>query len=116
MAHRAAGGFQGQFNDGEVESQLAFWKSIVTTMEERASSRIGISLKKYKENVANEWWSYGENAVKEGRADGLATLKCSKELIEKRIVFEKNVGFITLEMKKFEKSACPLLEKETPIE
>ena len=25
MIHRAKGGFQGQFNDGEVESRLEFW-------------------------------------------------------------------------------------------
>lgn len=115
MAHRAAGGFQGQFNDGEVESQLAFWKTIVTGMEERASSRIGISLKEYKANVVNEWWSYGAQAIKENRADNFATLKCSQELIDKKIIISKNVGSFIPVIKNFEKSACPLLEKMVEV-
>lgn len=82
MFHRAKGRFEGQFEEGEVEAQLALWKTIVRGMEQRNSDRIGIPLEKYKLNVANEWWLWGKQCVKEGAADAVVDIKCTDELIE----------------------------------
>lgn len=84
MGHRASGGFSGQFEMGEVESQLNLWKQIVRDMEQDVSKRMGISLKVYKEKIQNEMWLYDKNAVKENAADDLVIIKCSKELLQEK--------------------------------
>ena len=112
MAHRASGGFQGQFNDGELESQLKLWKGIVDEMERRNYERVGISKAKYKELVKDEWWSDAKTSIKENRADRIIRLKCSKDLVESKIKVKK-IMFIfgmPIESNEFiEVSACPLL-------
>ncbi len=82
MFHRAQGGFEGYFEDGEVESQLALWKAIVRTMEIRNASRMSMSLADYKAKVVYEWWMYGAGAVESKGADELIDIKCTRELIE----------------------------------
>lgn len=84
MFHRARGSFKGYFEDGEVESQLAMWKSIVRKMEKTNSDRIGITLKDYKQKVISEWWMYGEQNITKGALDELVMVKCSYSLIKKR--------------------------------
>lgn len=111
MFHRAKGQFEGQFETGEVETQLAFWKSMMRRIEQRSADRMGISLKKYKAHVVNEYWLEGANAVKAGAADAQIDLSCSKELIEKTvdIVQEDLFGTNT-----FHLSACPLFRNPLP--
>jgi len=74
MIHRARGGFRGQFNDGEVESQLKFWKSYVQRMEKRNADRMSLTLKDYKRLAANEFWCEGENCVKTNFVDAVASI------------------------------------------
>jgi ATP-dependent protease ClpP protease subunit len=105
MFHRAKGRFSGQFEDGEVESQLILWKKIVRSMEQANADRIGISLKTYKQKVVNEWWLYGQENVTKKVADKVVTVACSATLMSdvKTVKIETFLG--PLEMKV---SACPL--------
>lgn len=82
MFHRAAGGIQGAFESGELENRLAYWKSIVLSIEKKNASRIGISIEKYKANVLSEWWIYGKDLISQGVADEIITISCSKELLD----------------------------------
>jgi ATP-dependent protease ClpP protease subunit len=107
MAHRAKGTFSGQFENGELESQLQLFKKIVRTMEQRNANRIGISLKAYKSNVINEWWSYGSQSKKLNIVDKLVSLICSKELINKKRSSTRMT--ILGPMEGPEKSQCPLI-------
>lgn len=107
MAHRAKGGFSGQFEDGEVESQLKLFKSYVRAMELRNAKRIGISLRQYKSKVVNEWWTYGAESVQQNIIDSLVTLACSKELIRKKVPVYQQTMFGLI--KSGESSACPLI-------
>lgn len=84
MFHRARGSFEGYFEDGELESQLAMWKSIVRKMETDNSKRIGITLRDYKEKVVREWWLYGQQAIDKNVADEIRQVKCSYSLIKAR--------------------------------
>lgn len=84
MAHRAKGGFSGQFESGEVESRLRLFKVLVRDMEKKNADRIGISLKDYKAKVVNEWWTYGAESLKQNIVDGIVELSCSKDLIDKK--------------------------------
>lgn len=84
MFHRAAGGFEGYFETGEIESQLKFWKSIVLSMELVNANRLGLPIAEYKQKVVGEYWLYGKDAVQEKAADSLVDLICTPELINKR--------------------------------
>jgi ATP-dependent Clp protease protease subunit len=107
MFHRAKGSFQGQFEDGEVESQLRMFKHMVRTMEQRNANRIGITLEKYKENVKDEWWMYGDENLSSGAADKSSDIVCSPELIAAQETKTQDTLFgpVTQTV-----SACPLMQ------
>lgn len=84
MFHRAAGGFEGYFNDGKVEEQLRLWKNIVQEFEETNAKRLKMDIKDYKLRVISEYWLYGKEAVQKNAADEVVDLLCSVNLINKR--------------------------------
>lgn len=106
MFHRAKGGFQGQFENGEVESRLNYAKAIVRAMEERNSSRMGMDLPSYKDFVKDELWIYGESNIAWQSADEVVDISCSKQLIEQRVNGTVDFMFGTAEV---QFSGCPLL-------
>lgn len=106
MFHRARGGVKGQFEDGELESRLKLWKTIVRKSEKIQSKRIGITLKEYKKRIVNEWWLVGDEAVEQNVVDEMAVVKCSAKLSKQFI--EENVRTI-FGSYKAKKSKCPLL-------
>lgn len=107
MFHRAAGGFQGQFETGEVESRLEMAKQIVLSMENTNASRMSLTLKSYKDLVVNEYWLYGANAVTKKAADSIIQLTCSEELIDKKI---NSVVYTFFGPVQLEFSSCPLFK------
>lgn len=110
MGHRAKGGFEGQFENGEIESQLALWKKIVRSMEEFLAEKMGISLEKYKEKTKDEMWLYGKEAVSENAADDVVQIICSPELIKQVISVETTTMTLFGPMsKKSTYSGCPLI-------
>jgi ATP-dependent protease ClpP protease subunit len=108
MFHRASGGIQGQFEDGELESRLNLYKKIVRGMEQTNADRMQMSLELYKLLVKDELWITGGQSVGDGAADEVITLVCSQELINSKIdesfsimgLFEIDVSF----------SGCPLIK------
>ncbi len=106
MAHRASGGFQGQFEEGELESRLRLSKAVVRSMEQQNANRIGISLKSYKQKVVNEWWTYGTESLQQNVVDQLVSLKCSDNLLNKKQ--KSTINTILGPMEGPESSACPL--------
>lgn len=106
MFHRAQGGFEGQFETGELESQLELWKKIVRNMESRNALRVGLSLEAYKAKVVNEWWLYGNDNIEQNAADAIVSLECSQQLIEKRTVSVQQSFFGSLNLTY---SNCPLI-------
>ena len=104
MIHRARGGFQGHFNDGEVESQLKLWKSIVTKMEKKNASRMGYSYKEYQSLAANEFWCQGDECVKNRFVDNIINIRCTSKLLQSkypiRSRFGGTAGYV---------SGCPLI-------
>ena len=107
MFHRARGGVQGQFENGELESRLKLWKTIVRKMEEMQAKRIDISLAEYKTRRVNEWWLYGDDTVKENVADSVTAIKCTAKLSSQKTKKEVRTFFGT---RKVEKSGCPLVQ------
>jgi ATP-dependent protease ClpP protease subunit len=84
MFHRAAGTVSGQFETGELESQLELAKQMVRRMERINASRLGITLAEYKAKVVNQYWLTAEQAIADKAADKIIDLVCSQELIDKR--------------------------------
>ena len=113
MAHRAKGSFRGQFNSGEVESQLKLWTGIVTNMEITASTRIGISLLEYKTKIKDEWWTTAKESIKENVADEVVQMVCTHELVDKKIVEEHRNMFGAVRVTF---SSCPLFQFPLSIE
>jgi ATP-dependent protease ClpP protease subunit len=113
MFHRARGSMSGQFEDGELESRLDFFKKVVRNMEQVNASRIGITLADYKAKVINEWWIYGAEAVQQKVADAVAVIKCSPQLIEKESVedIQSMFGSISVAF-----SGCPLIRVPIRVE
>lgn len=99
MIHRAKGMFIGQFNDGEVESQLKLWKGIVSTMEIRNAKRMNYSLKEYRKRSKDEWWCSNKNCLDQRFVDEIVKMKCSKYLTREKIRANEHYYY----------SACPLI-------
>lgn len=105
MFHRARGGFQGQFEDGELESKLRLWKKIVRSMEQMQADRIGITLADYKEKRKDEWWLYGDENTKANVSDELVVVTCSSKLSKQKykVTYQTFFGEQTVEY-----SRCPM--------
>lgn len=113
MFHRARGSFQGQFEDGEVESQLAYSKSMVRKMEVTNSTRMQMSLADYKAAVVNELWLFGADNVTKKAADDVVTIACTDSIIVKKEI--QTIQFLGLTMD-ISLSACPLIKTGTPVD
>lgn len=105
MFHRAAGGFSGQFEDGEVETRLMMAKSIVRSMELVNANRMQMSLDTYKGLVVRELWLYSNQAIAYRAADRLVDIACTRELIESNEKLTINVFIFSVELVF---SKCPL--------
>ena len=80
MAHRATvGGVGGQI-PGEFLTAAANLLRLVTKMEEANAKRLRISLDQYTQLVKDEYWVDGEDAVRQGAADELASISCDDSL------------------------------------
>lgn len=110
MFHRAKGGVSGQFETGELESRLAFYKNIVRSMEQRSANRMSMPLSEYKAKVKDELWLVAKEAVAQKAADAIVAIECSQELID-----AKTAGFVQVFIFqiKVEYSGCPLLRTAT---
>ena len=106
MFHRAQGGFEGYFEDGEVESRLAMAKAIVRILESTNAKRIGISLADYKAKVVGEWWSVGADAVTAGHADEVISLQCDKQLLQESEIVVVQTMFFSVRL---QYSKCPMI-------
>ncbi len=106
MAHRAAGGFRGTFNKGDVEKQLELWTSIVQSMEKVNAKRMGLSLEKYQSYAKDEYWCHGYDCVKKNFVDSIETVGCSEKLVNKETSRKVNTFFGSY---KIYESKCPFI-------
>lgn len=109
MFHRAAGGVSGQFEDGELESRLAFYKKWVRNMENVNANRLNITLDAYKAKVKDEYWVSGKDAVTDKAADEVVSIVCSESLLDthttETFVF---MGMFEIQVKF---NGCPLIKQ-----
>jgi|GEM_PF-1604697 len=111
MAHRAAGGVDGQF-DGELESRYNMIKRKIDLLEIRAAKRLQIPLKDYRQKVLNEYWVHGFDAVGDKAADKNVRLKCGSSLSG---TYVEEVPFIFGIILQVTFSECPLIKQPLGI-
>lgn len=111
MFHRAKGGFQGQFEDGEVESRLWAAKNTVKLLEGKNASRMHMTVPQYKALIVNELWLDASNAVQYRSIDRLVDLECTKQLTDVRTTEVISLGFFGTATLEF--SDCPLMRMPT---
>lgn len=106
MFHRASGGFQGQFEDGEVERRFEMAKRLVRSMEQVNASRMRLRLEDYKGYVKDELWLDAEQSLAWRAADRIVDIYCTQELLSAEDVVQVQMLFFsgTLVF-----SRCPLL-------
>lgn len=84
MSHKAAGGFQGEFGgeSSQLDSRYGMWLRRVNELDSKTVERTNgkKTLKQYQSEYDNELWLNGKEAVENGYADEVATVKCAADL------------------------------------
>jgi len=111
MAHRSAGGVEGQF-DGELESRYNMIKRKIDLLEIRAAKRLQIPVKDYRQKVLNEYWVHGFDAVGDKAADKNVRLKCGSSLSGTSV---KQIPFVFGIILQVTFSDCPLIKEPLGI-
>lgn len=78
MQHQISLGLMNEL--GKIESYLKFINEMETELLKLQSNKIGISSDELKNRTNNEWWLFGNNALKENCADKIVNVECTKKL------------------------------------
>jgi ATP-dependent Clp protease protease subunit len=115
MSHKASGGFQGEFggNSSQLDSRYTMWLRRLNMMDSKTVQRTKgkKTLKQYQAEYDNELWLNGAEAVKNGYADEVVSVKCSANLEGEKTEIISFMG-IRIEIK-FDK--CPLVTSPVSI-
>ena len=113
MSHKASGGFRGEF-PGQIDSRYGFWLGRINQMDMQTVKRTKgkQSVKSYRSQYENELWRGGPDAVKEGYADRVVKMSCSKELslTNEEVAIQTFFGDIVLTF-----SGCPSITGPTGV-
>lgn len=109
MSHKASGGFQGEFGGGgsQIDSRYGLWLRRLDLMDKQTVARTKgkKTLTQYRAEYDNELWLNGAEAVKNGYADEVVSVKCSKELNGTK---QSNINFFGMSIA-IEVSECPIV-------
>lgn len=100
MQHQMALGFMDQ--KSRIESYMDFIDQMEREIVEKQASRINITFSEFKNKIDNDWWLYGENAIKENCADEIVNVECTETLTRKTEIVSKGAY-------KYTYSKCPLV-------
>ena len=109
MSHRAYGEFSGSFggqNPSQLENRYNFWLSRIKELDQHTAERTKgkHTLEDYQKSYANELWLTGKQAVENGYADKVVSVKCDKTL---QGVVEHELTFFGLRVL-YDTDKCPL--------
>jgi len=108
MSHKARGSFRGDFGGSisQIDTRYGLWLRRVKMMDEQTVLRTKgkQTLKTYTDAYSPELWLNGSEAVKEGYADSVVTIKCDPSLDKVKESVEDG-GFFQI---KVTKSTCPI--------
>lgn len=88
-------------------SRVEFIQQMIDQLDADQAKRLGLSVKEFRAKTRNDWWLFGENAIKAKAADRSESVTCSEELAKERVkeVYQVFIFRIAVEW-----SACPLIE------
>lgn len=117
MSHKARGRIDGEFGGGfsQLDARYGVWLRTIDTMDKQTVKRTnGIkTLKQYRSEYDNELWLNGQEAVKNGYADEVVSVKCDQSLDS----LNRNVTINYMGMNfNLNFSGCPLITYPTSIE
>ena len=78
MQHQISLGLMNEL--GKIESYLKFINEMESELLKLQSEKIGITSDELKNRTNNEWWLFGNNAIKEKCVDKIVNVECSKKL------------------------------------
>ena len=97
MAHKARGGFYGEFGDGasQIDSRYGLWMKRILEMDKTAVKRSKghFTLKTFRAAYENELWLNGFDAIKVGLVDNVVKVKCDGTLAGTREELWRFWGF-----------------------
>jgi ATP-dependent Clp protease, protease subunit len=111
MAHRAFGGFRGEF-PGQLDSRLNFWKVRLGEIDRIILRRVKkYTMKEWLDLYANEFWINGFESVQKGFSDSSRTFSCSPELSD---TYDETMVFFGVRVT-LTWSRCPLITQPVDI-
>lgn len=109
MSHKARGGFSGEFGDGasQLDSRYGQWLRRIAIMDNDTVARTKgkQTLQSYRAAYAPELWMNGQEAVDQGYADEVVSVKCEESLAGKVESETFDFGFFAVEASF---SSCPV--------
>lgn len=115
MSHKARGQFSGEFGGGgsQIDARYGLWLKRINLMDEQTVKRTNgkKTLKQYRSEYDNELWVSGEEAVANGYADEVVSIKCSSDLSGTK---EKIINFFGMRFE-LEMSECPIITYPTAV-
>lgn len=116
MSHKAAGGFEGEFGDGnsQIDARYGLWMSRILELDQQTVARTKgkQTLKSYRSAYQNELWLTGAQSTKGGYADKVISASCDKSLNGQRT---QRLDFMGLGIN-VNYSECPLNTNPLSIE
>lgn len=108
MAHKARGGFFGEFGDknSSFDARYNHWLKKLLRLDDYVVSRTGgkFTVASFRKAYANELWLGGDDAVKAGLADEIATVRCDGSVPE---TYYQTFNFFGFEIR-VHKDGCPV--------
>jgi len=116
MSHKARGSFSGEFGGGmsQLDSRYRLWLRRVDLMDKQTVSRTSKkqTLTSYRAAYTPELWLNGAEAVEQGYADEVVTLKCGLSLEGLKDPTVEDFGFFNIEI---QWAKCPLKTAPTVV-
>lgn len=110
MSHRAAGAFEGSFGGkfpSQIDNRYNFWLKRITALDQITVDRTKgkQTLETYRTQYADELWLTGVDAVKDGYADKVVTIKCDSSLSGTTTHSANFMGILNIY---YDTSNCPI--------
>lgn len=80
MQHQMSLGLEGPLE--QVKSRLNFTYQMNEHLKTMQYTRLNMTERQYFDTVNNDWWMYGNNALKNNAADEIVNVVCSQELLK----------------------------------
>jgi hypothetical protein len=107
MSHRANGTFGGDIPQ-QVSSRLKHIIDLISKMDKHVIRRTKgkYNKKSYGELIRDEYYSVGEDAIKDGFADEVVSLRCDRSLNK---LVDRRIEILPFIIAKVKVSKCPLM-------